>query len=104
MSIHVTVEFQVETDAVSAVVDAIERFVSRIGESEPGTLLYRSLQNANDESKFLHHMAFVDDSAREAHQRSPGTREFVEILYLKCVAGPEFSEYREVMAAERKRL
>jgi quinol monooxygenase YgiN len=104
MSIHVTAEFQVTKEAVGSIVGAIERFVSNIQDTEPGTLIYRSLQNAEDETKFLHEMEFKDDSAREAHQQSQGTSEFVEILYPRCVAGPEFTDYREVSAAERERL
>jgi quinol monooxygenase YgiN len=96
MPIYVTARFQVRPEARERCEEAIREFVAYIKEHEPGTLLYTSVHEQDDPTRFLHFFIFQDETAREKHRTSDGVRRFTEVLYPETIAGVEFTEYTVV--------
>ncbi len=101
MSIHVGVRFAIEPAAQAVVDAAIADFVAHIQANESGTLLYRSLAEDEQPTRYLHVMSFADEAARERHRNSDAVRKFVDILYPRCIEEPVFTEHREVAGIQR---
>ncbi len=94
MRIYQTARFQVKAESREKCERAIREFVEYIRENEPDTLLYVSLQETADATRFLHYFIFKDEAARERHSNSPGVQRFTSILYPECLAPVEFEEHR----------
>jgi quinol monooxygenase YgiN len=92
------VRFTVRPEEVETCRAAIERFVVAVGEKERGTLLYTSY-SLPDGVSFIHWMEFTDAEAESFHQRTEHVKEFVRVLYPRCVTPPEFTELRRVAAS-----
>ncbi len=93
MSIHMTARFEVQKDKLTHCEKTIEEFVSYVRENEPDTLLYTSLQDKENPTRFLHYFIFHDEIAREIHSNSAAVNRFTETLYSNLVAPVEFTEY-----------
>jgi len=93
MKIHQTARFQVKEDQLGACKAAIEDFVAYVCVDEPGTLLYTSLQQKDDPTRFIHYFTFRDEAARDVHANSEAVKRFTDILYPRLVAPVEFTEY-----------
>ncbi len=87
--------FTVRPEEVETCTAAIERFVMAVRAQEPGTRLYTSYR-LPDGVSFVHVMEFADADAEALHRQSAHVREFVEVLYPRCVTPPEFTEMRRV--------
>ena len=81
MPIHVSVSFAIEPAAQAVVDAAITGFVAHIQANESGTLLYRSLAEDEQPTRYLHVMVFVDEAGREQHRNSDAVRKFVDTLH-----------------------
>jgi len=68
--IYQTAQYQVQTDAVPAVVTAIEEFVAYLSKAEPGLVMYKAWQQLDDPTRFVHLFTFADDAAHETHGSS----------------------------------
>ena len=93
MSIYKTARFQIRSDEVETAKQAVREFVDYIKANEPDTLIYSSVQAADDDTTFLHFMGFRDAAAEEKHRTSPGVMRFVEVLYPLTVDGVQFTDY-----------
>ena len=94
--------FRVRPGAVAEAVAAIEAFVGDIATGEPGTTEYRSYQDADDPTRFVHTMTFIDEAARQVHISTEHVRDFVATLYPLCIDEPEFTDVRTVADRARK--
>jgi quinol monooxygenase YgiN len=93
MAIYQTARFRVRPEGLARCEAAIREFIEYIKSREPGTLLYISLQDAQDPTNFLHYFIFQDDEAREQHANSEGVHRFTDILYPQTLASVEFTDY-----------
>jgi len=94
MPIYQTAHYQVQADAVSAVVAAIEEFVTYLTESEPGVVMYKAWQQADDPTRFVHLFIFADEAAHETHGGSEAVRRFESVYQPVLVGGPVvFTDY-----------
>lgn len=93
MPIYKTAHFQIQANQLEAAKDAVRTFVDYIKANEPDTLIYSSVQSAEDETQFLHFMGFRDSTAEEKHRTSEGVQRFVDALYPLTVDGVEFRDY-----------
>jgi len=95
MAIYQTARFQVKKEALSDCEAAIRKFVEYVRANEPKTLLYVSLQESDDPTRFLHYFIFEDESARDRHSNSIGTDHFTSVLYPNLVEPVQFTEFRQ---------
>jgi len=95
MAIHQTAQFQVKQDALEECEAAIRRFVEYVRANEPKTLLYLSLQDQADPTRFLHYFVFEDQAARERHSSSNAVNQFTGELYPTLVESVVFTDYIE---------
>ena len=93
MAIYKTAHFRVRSDSLETAKQAVREFVEYIKNYEPGTMIYTSVQNADDETSFVHFMGFVDTEAEEKHRTSDAVRRFTDILYPLTLDGVEFKDY-----------
>jgi quinol monooxygenase YgiN len=94
MAIYQTARFQVQAEHLAEARQAIEEFVRYVRDHEPGTRLYSSVHEAEDETTFLHYFIFEDEAAQNLHRASEGVMRFTGILYPTLVDGVQFTEYR----------
>ena len=95
MPIYQTAHYQVQANAVPAVVAAIEEFVAYLIESEPGVVMYKAWQQEDDPTRFVHLFTFADEAAHEAHGSSEAVRRFESVYQPVLVGGPVvFTDYR----------
>lgn len=90
------IPFQVEEQALEKALDVIALFVDKVNANEPDTIMYKSFQDNNDPTKFIHVMSFKDEGAQEIHRTTTYCKEFVEALYPICSVSPSPTRYREV--------
>lgn len=93
MTIYKTAHFRVRPEAMDTARQAIRDFVAYIKAHEPDTLIYDSVQTVEDETEFLHVMAFRTAAAEEKHRSSEGVMRFVDVLYPVTVDGVQFQDY-----------
>lgn len=94
MAIFMTARFRVRREALSTCIQAIAEFIDYVQNNEPGTRLYASLQETEDETAFLHYFIFEDEEARQAHRASAGVKRFTDSLYPTLIGEVEFKIYR----------
>jgi quinol monooxygenase YgiN len=95
MAIYQTARFQVKKEALSECEAAIRKFVEYVRANEPRTLLYISLQEKDDPTRFLHYFIFEDEAARDRHSNSKAVDHFTSGLYPNLVEPVEFTEYKQ---------
>jgi quinol monooxygenase YgiN len=88
-----TAEFQVDPNSIAKCRKVIQEFVAYVKSNEPGTLLYISLQNEKDATRFLHLMAFADPLALVEHGSSAANKEFITALYPELESGVVISDF-----------
>jgi quinol monooxygenase YgiN len=88
-----TAEFVVKKGKLNKVKEAIDQFVRAVHVSEPGTRMYVSLQDEENELKFLHVMIFESEGAEKKHQSAGYTEKFVKSLDPNCKRAPTFRKY-----------
>lgn len=94
---HVFVPYKVRPEAIEKAKTAIVKFITEIRANEPGTLFYKSLQNSDSPTDFVHVMAFSNDEAEQFHKKSAYCREFTDVLYPLCEVMPKPIAYYEVV-------
>lgn len=94
--IHVIIPFEVKPEAVNEAVALITEFVSQVKANESGTLTYRSFQDGDVASRFVHVMSFADKASQDDHRNSAYCQHFVERLYPLCTLVPDSKVYRLV--------
>ena len=93
MAIYQTARFQVKKEALSECEAVIRKFVEYVRANEAKTLLYISLQEKEDPTRFLHYFIFRNEGAREIHSSSDAVNHFTSVLYPDLIAPVEFTEY-----------
>lgn len=93
MPVYMTARFEVQEQALEICKQAIDEFVAYVRANEPDTLLYTSLQDKEDPTRFLHYFIFRDEAAREIHSSSEAVNRFTASLYPNLVERVEFAEY-----------
>lgn len=88
-----TAEYVVKKGKLDKVKEAIATFVRTVHVSEPGTKIYVSVQDKENESRFLHFMIFESEGAEQKHKNAGYTKEFSEILFPNCKSEPVYHEY-----------
>jgi len=88
-----TAEFVVKKGKLNKVKEAIDQFVRTVHVSEPGTRMYLSFQDEENEFKFLHVMIFESEGAEKKHQAATYTEKFLRILDPNCKSGLTFRKY-----------
>ena len=96
MTVHSTARFSIKPEALDRAVEAIGEFVERIRENEPRTLLYLSLQEKENPTRFLHVMAFEDEQAERHHTGTEWVKSFTDVLYPETIGVVEFTGYTRV--------
>ena len=96
-----TAQFEVEENALDECVAAVEAFVGAVDESEPGTLVDRSLQDVDRPTRFLHIFIFADDAAEQVHTSGEPVKRFTEVLYSRTLAPVQFQTWRPVAMVDR---
>ena len=86
------VTFKVKPEALDETKILIRDYVENIILNEEDTLLYRSLQEKEDPTKFIHFMTFKDDFAEQQHSRANYYKEFLEMLYPQCEVEPVYTD------------
>ena len=94
MPVYQSAYFVVRDDALKICEEAIREFVAYVGDNEPDTLLYTSLQEKENPNHFLHYFIFRDEKARDLHASSEAVSRFTSILYPNLVATVEFTDYQ----------
>ena len=90
------VTFKVKSDALDEAKVLIRDFVEQIILNEEDTLLYRSLQEKNDPTRFIHFMTFKDEYSENQHSKSNYCQEFVDELSPLCDEEPKITDLNRV--------
>lgn len=93
---HVVVPFSIKPEALEVVGPIIQKFILAIKQNEPNTLLYRSLQQTDEPTKFIHVMSFLDTESEMFHKQSEHCAAFVAALYPLCELMPKPVQYTEI--------
>ncbi len=93
MAIYMTARFKVRSDERAKCEQAIREFITYVGQHEPRTRLYVSVQELDDATRFLHFFIFEDEAARQTHSNSAAVQRFTDALYPACVEPVEFTDY-----------
>jgi quinol monooxygenase YgiN len=93
MPVFMTARFEVQKAALEVCHAAIQKFVEYVRANGSDTLLYTSLQEKENPTRFLHYFIFRDDPAREIHSSTDAVNHFTSILYPNLLAPVEFTEY-----------
>ena len=93
MPIYMTARFEAKKEALEICQQTIREFVDYVGANEPDTLLYTSLQEKENPTRFLHYFIFRDEPARAIHSSSAAVDRFTSVLYPNLVAPVEFTEH-----------
>ena len=88
MKEYVMIPFKVNEDKVDEAKKIINELISNVRESEPGVLLYKSLQVKEDPTTFIHFIIFKDGDAQMEHRKAGYVVKFVKDLYAVCPADP----------------
>ena len=96
--IHELARYEVRPEALDEVMAAIHEFVAHVRANEPGALRYEVWQDKERPTRFVHLFVWRDEEANRAHGESAAVKKFAGILYPKCLAPVEFTEYRQVDA------
>ena len=97
MAIYQTAHYQIRPEAVEKVTTAIKKFVSYVRDQEPGTVMYRAWQQADDPTRFVHLFEFRDEAAQQLHGQSAAVREFEASYRPELIDGPvQFVDYLQV--------
>ncbi len=96
--IHELARYEVQPDAIDEVIAAIHEFVAHVREKEPGALRYEVWQEKNRPTRFVHLFVWRDEEANRVHGESAAVKKFAGILYPKCLAPVEFTEYKQLDA------
>jgi quinol monooxygenase YgiN len=95
-----TARFTVKQESVEICRQAIQEFIDHITRDEPETRMYISMQEAGDETRFLHFFIFDNEHAEERHANSEAVQKFTSIIYPECIEPIEFTTYRLVASTE----
>lgn len=95
MAIYQTARFQVKEEALSECEATIRKFVEYVRANEAKTLLYVSLHERDDPTRFLHYFIFEDEAARDHHSNSNAVNHFTSVLYPNLVEPVQFTEYTQ---------
>ncbi|MBC7541376.1 MAG: antibiotic biosynthesis monooxygenase [Candidatus Sericytochromatia bacterium] len=93
MPLYRTAQFIVRPGAVYPCQEPIQAFIAYVKANEPGTLLYVSLQDSDDPTRFMHVFAFADAAAETAHQSSAAFAHFTGSLAAFLVSQAEVEEF-----------
>ena len=93
MLIYMTAKFEVQKEALGACQQTIREFVDYVRANEFDTILYTSLQEKENPTRFIHDFIFRNQEAREIHSNSDAVNRFTSVLYPNLVAPVEFTEY-----------
>jgi quinol monooxygenase YgiN len=93
MPVIMTARFEVQAEQRAVCEQAIREFVHYVHTNEPDTLLYTSVQEAENPNRFLHYFIFKDEAARDRHAGSAAVDRFTGALYPSLVEPVEFTEY-----------
>ncbi|MEO9512928.1 MAG: antibiotic biosynthesis monooxygenase family protein [Flavobacteriaceae bacterium] len=93
---HFFVPYKVKAEAVDTIKKVVARFISKIEKNEPGTLFYKSFQEEEDPTRFVHIMTFANTEAQRAHKKSAYCTEFTNALYPLCEIMPHPINYIEI--------
>ena len=96
MAIFQIAEYEVNTDAVDKVKQAIREFVHYVEANEPGTLIYSAWQTQNHPTQFTHFFAFEDATAKAAHSRSNAVKQFEAVYRPELVGSVAFTDCDQV--------
>jgi len=100
MHIYMTARFTVKPESLEVCRVAIEELVDYVTRNEPDTRMYISVQQAEDETSFLHFFAFENEAAEEHHANSEAVKKFTDVLYPECIEPVEFTMYRLIASTE----
>ena len=100
MAIYMTARFNVKAEALEICQQAIAEFVDHVTRNEPDTRMYISMQQEEEQTRFLHFFIFESEEAEERHANSEAVRKFTDILYPNCVEPVEFTQYELVASTE----
>ena len=81
VSIVMIAQFEVRPEKLAECEETIRKFVEHIHRKESGTLLFTSLQESEEPTRFLHYFIFRDEKMREIHSYSEEANKFTAALY-----------------------
>ena len=66
-----TITWEARPGEVDALLDVLDRMTAAVRANEPGTLLFRAHRSPDNDHVFFLYELFVDQSAYEAHLKTP---------------------------------
>lgn len=96
-----TAQFEVTEEAIEECVAAITEFVAAIDQNEPGTIVYRSLQDVDRPNRFLDIFIFANEDAEKLHASSAATKRLAETLDPRTLAPVQYQKWRPVAMVDR---
>lgn len=93
---HVVVPYSVKSESLEKVKIIIRKFIFDIEKNEPKTLYYKSFQQTDEPTKFIHIMTFLNKKAEDYHKNTKYCREFTDALYSLYEKMPTPINYSEI--------
>ena len=90
--------YEVRPESLDECLTAMHEFVAYVRENETGALRYEVWQESDHPTRFVHIFIWRDAEANRVHGESAAVSKFAGMLYPKCLAPVEFTEYKQVDA------
>ena len=100
MAIYMTARFTVRSESVEMCQQAIAELVDHVTRYEPETRMYISVQEAEDETRFLNFFIFENEDAEARHAESEALKQFNETVRPECLEPIELTTYTLVASTE----
>jgi quinol monooxygenase YgiN len=100
MAIYMTARFTVRSESVEMCQQAITELVDHVTRNEPETRMYISIQEVEDETRFLNFFIFENEDAEARHADSEALKQFNEAVRPECLEPIELTTYTLVASTE----
>jgi quinol monooxygenase YgiN len=93
MTIYKMATYNVRTESIENIKNAVREYVAAVIATEPGTVLYLSMQDRINPQRFVHLASYRDEPAEALHRDSVATKRFSAAISSAVIGDVSFSDF-----------